>query len=156
MSRLLLLLLLLAPTPAFAVPDPVGGTAAATPATNSAPKTTADLLADLRGEDNSNRLYAARSLKSGLRRALAVEARGREGTLAVIEARSFLFEMESRLPEACVLALEAPNTVTPCADMLAWMEVRTAVPALEARLAVETRRRARRHLEAALQALRGP
>lgn len=156
MKRLLPLLGLFLPAPALAVPDPVGPQATATAGTPNGARSTAELLADLRGGDSSDRLYAARALKSQLKRALRVEANGRPGTLQVIEARSLLYELESRIPETCTAALEYDNVVTPCADMLAWLEVGSAIPALEARLRTEERKRARRHLEAALKALRSP
>lgn len=156
MKRLLPFLLLLFPATALAVPDPVGPQATATAGTPNGAKSTAELLADLRGGDGSDRLYAARSLKSQLKRALKVEANGRPGTIQVIEARSLLYELESRIPETCTAALEHANVVTPCADMLAWLDAESAIPALEARLREEERKRARKHLAAALAALRAP
>lgn len=116
-------------------------------------KTTADYLAELEGESAPDRLYAARVLRGQLRRALRVEARGEPGSIPYEEARALLVELEARLPQACTAGLKADNIVAPCADVLAWLEVRSALPALRERLATETRKGPRKRLERAIATL---
>jgi hypothetical protein len=146
----LLLLVLLAPLPAFAIdqtqPD-VG---------SSSQKTTADLLGDLHSDGGPDRLYAARALRSQLKRALRVEANGREGSIPLDDARSLLVELEERLPPICTDALDSPQVAAPCAEMLAMLDVEEAAPAIERALQAETRKRPRRRLERALAALQHP
>ncbi|MFZ5477236.1 MAG: hypothetical protein ACOZNI_10730 [Myxococcota bacterium] len=148
MRKLLLAIpvLLLAPR-ALAIDEP-------NPAGDTSPKTTGELLSDLTGESGPDRLYAARVLRAQLVRALNAEARAKEGSIAHDEARAALVELEARLPEACTAALEHDNVVAPCADVLARLDVTAAVPALEARLAKETRKGVRKRLEAAIAELK--
>ena len=149
MRRLALLLLLL-PLPAFAIDQtqPEVG--------SSSTKTTADLLADLHSDGGPDRLYAARALKSQLKRALRVEARGREGSIALDDARSLLVELEARLPEICTDALDAPAVAAPCAEMLALLDVKEAAGAVEAAYTTETRKGPKKRLAEALAELRAP
>lgn len=149
-------LLWFVPFSAAAVSDPVGTSSTAAPATVGA-KTTAMLLADLRSDDDSDRLYAARALRAQMKRALRVEARGASGTIAADEARSVLFELEARVPDACRAGMvEHPNVVAACADMIAWLEVDDAEPLLRAALAAETRKGVRRRIERALASVAAP
>jgi hypothetical protein len=120
----------------------------------STQKSTADYLMDLDGEDSSDRLLAARVLRGQLRRALKAEDRAREGSLAYDDARSLLVELDERLPEACLNALAYSNVVAPCAEMLAMLEIKEAIPRIEQALALETNKRKRERIEAALAELR--
>lgn len=121
----------------------------------NAQKTLAELMNDLRSSTPSARLYAGRSLKGQLKRALAKEAHGKPGSIARDEALSKLVELEARLPETCEAAFQFPNAVAPCADMLAMLEVTASLPQLQAALAAETRPKVREHLEAAITQLGG-
>lgn len=117
-------------------------------------KTTAELLTDLREDEAADRLFAAKALRTQLKRALHVEAHGKPGSFVAEDARSLLIELEERLPAACTDALRFPNVVKPCADILAWLEATDSLPALEAAFAVETRKPVLRSLEQALTRLR--
>jgi hypothetical protein len=146
--RLLLLAVLLAAAPALAIDEPQN------PAGQDvSQKSLGDHLGDLVGESAPDRLYAARVLRGHLLRALKIEARGREGSFALDEARAELVELEERLPEACRAALKHDNVVAPCADVLAALDVTAALPELKERLAVETRKGVRKRVEAAIAAL---
>lgn len=123
------------------------------PADPSGPKSLGDYLIELDGEDPSERLMAARSLRGHLRRALNTEARANVGSIAYDDARSLLFELETRLPEVCMHGLSFRNVVAPCADMLGWLEVQEALPALQTALAAEDRKRVQKRIEAAIAAI---
>lgn len=123
------------------------------PQATTASKTTADYLHDLEGESAPDRLYAARLLRGLLARALRTEARASPDTIAYDDARALLVELEGRLPTACRTALRYDNAVAPCADILAMLDARSALPALRERLAEEDRKGPRRRLERAIAAL---
>lgn len=116
-------------------------------------KTTAEYLIDLSGEDHAKRLYAVRVLRGQLHDALRVVEHGNPNGIAYDDARAALVELNARVPDACMAAIRYPNSLGPCADMLAWLEVRDAVGPLKIALAGETRKGVRKHVEAALAAL---
>lgn len=147
-----LLAALLLPLPALAIEQ----TEPSEPGTGGSTKTTADLLEDLHGDAGPDRLYAARALKSQLKRALRAEAHAPPGSFASDEARSLLVELEERLPPICTEALSSPQVATPCAEMLALLDVTAAVPGIQAALTAETRKGRRTRLSAALAALQAP
>ena len=153
MRRALLLSLLLLPLPAFAIDQ----TEPTEPGTGgSSTKTTSDLLADLHGDEGPDRLYASRALRSQLKHALTVEARAPEASFAYDEARSLLIELEERLPSICAEALTSRQVAAPCAEMLAMLDVKSAIPAIETALAAEPRRRPHARMAAALATLVAP
>lgn len=116
-------------------------------------KTLGDYFQDLDGDNAGDRLAAARVLRGMLRRTLRRVDEGREGTLAWDEARSVLFELEERIPPACLSALEYDNVVAPCAEMLAMLDVDAAVEPLRARAASLPESRRAERVQAALTAL---
>lgn len=116
-------------------------------------KSTTDYLSDLEGDSDPDRLYAARVLRGTLARALRIEAKAPFGSLASLDARATLLELEDRLPGACRSGLQKLNSVAPCADILGLLDVKQAIPELQAVLAVEKRKWVRRHLEKALARL---
>ncbi len=118
-------------------------------------KSLTDYLTDLESDSDPDRLYAARVLRGELKRVLRTEAKARAGSLASLDARATLIELEERLPRGCRVALQKVNSVAPCADILALLDVKAAVPELQGVLAVEKRKWVRRHLEAALERLAG-
>lgn len=146
LAALLAVLLMFVAAPAAAMD-------AENPQAPKSEKSTADLLSDLDGDEAPDRLYAARVLRGQLRRALRTEARGRVGSIPYEEARALLLELDLRLPEACTSALQFENTVGPCADMLAWLQVRDALPKLRERRAAEERKRVQKRLDAAIATL---
>lgn len=152
MRRALLLSLLLLPLPALAIDQ----TEPTEPGTGGSTKTTHDLLVDLHGDAGPDRLYASRALRSQLKHALRVEAHAPEASFAYDEARSLLIELEERLPSICTEALASPQVAAPCAEMLAMLGVKTAVPAIQAALATETRKGPQKRLTAALATLSAP
>jgi len=116
-------------------------------------KTLTDYFADLEGESDPDRLYAARVLRGELSRALRTEATAREGSLASLDARAVLLELETRLPQGCRGALQKRNSVAPCADILRLLGVKDALPELRAVLEVEQRKWVRKHLDKAIAEL---
>ena len=75
------------------------------------------------------------------------------GTLRAQEARVVLQELDGLLAPACVARLSTPRLTVPCADILGLLGLPSAQGPLEAQRSVETRRRATRHLERALDRL---
>jgi hypothetical protein len=116
-------------------------------------KSLGDYLDDLEDESDPDRLFAARVLQGELARALRTVDRAPEGSLAWLDARALLLELEERLPRACTAAVRFRNTVAPCADILARLEVTTALPALREVRTLETRRAVTKRLDAAIAAL---
>lgn len=118
-------------------------------------KSVAAYLSDLESDKTADRLAAARTLKAQLLKSQRVAAHAREGSLARDEARAQLVELEERLPQACQNSLAAyDDVVIPCSDALAALGTKEALPLLEQKLAGTTSRAARKHLEAAIAALR--
>ncbi len=153
---LLLGLSLFCPRPSFAsTSDPGGPDGESSQSAGAQQKSTSELLTDLVSDNKPNRLYAARALKQQLVHAQRAVAHGREGSLARDMALSNLDELEARLPEQCVRALDAPNIVAPAAEMLALLGVKDALPTIVAARAKETRKGVIRRLEAAEALLAG-
>jgi hypothetical protein len=116
-------------------------------------KTLSDYFADLESDSDPDRLYAARVLRGELSRALRTEATAREGSLASLDARATLLELETRLPLGCRRGLQKLNSVAPCADILRMLGTKEALPELQTVLSVETRKWVRKHLESAIAEL---
>jgi hypothetical protein len=109
---------------------------------------------DLLGQDKSDRLYAARTLRSRLKVALR-DADSREGTLRQIDAIAALDDFEMLVAPACVTALETRNVSHHCAWILGRLAYQPAAPELQALLDPGTGAspRAQRQATAALEAL---
>jgi hypothetical protein len=119
----------------------------------STQKSMGDYLSDLEGDSAPDRLYASRVLRGNLRRALHAEATARPGSMRYDDARAALVELEERLPHACITDLAQANVVAACADILAMLDVKEAVPPLQALLATEKRKGVLKHIQAALTTL---
>ncbi len=111
---------------------------------------------DLTGQDRSDRLYAARTLRSRLRVALADSER-REGTLRQIDALAALDDFELLVAPACIQALASRNVAHHCAWILGQLAYEPAIPELEAMVqpGSEANRRAQRKALDALETI-GP
>ncbi|MSP56388.1 MAG: hypothetical protein EXR69_12415 [Myxococcales bacterium] len=118
-------------------------------------KTTSQLLSDLGSDNGPNRLYAARALKAQLTRALKLVEHARPGSLAGDEALSILDELDVRLPEQCMAALEHKNVVAPAAEMLMLLGEKDALPAITDAASKEGRKGVLKRLRAAESALLG-
>jgi len=91
--------------------------------TGSVPqKTLGDYFTDLGSEEAPERLFAARAIRAETFGALRAIAHAPADSLASMEARSLLVEIDARLPGACRAALRHDNTVVPCAELLAATE----------------------------------
>lgn len=124
-----------------------------------AQKTTAELLSDLSGDNASDRLYAARALRGVLAQAQRAIDHAPAGSLAHDEGLATLDELEQRLPDQCLMALQFKNVVALSAEMLAMLNDRDALPAVQEVAATETRKGVKRRLDnvvAALSVLSGP
>ncbi len=140
--------LALRPAPAHCA-EPAGPDGETTPTGTQQQKTTSQLLTDLGGDNKANRLYAARALKQQLTHAQHVVDHAKEGSLQRDEALANLDELEQRLPEACEIALDSPNSVAPAAEMLAMLNVASALPHIEQVAQTETRKHVLKRLSVA-------
>lgn len=86
---------------------------------------------DLTGQDKSDRLYAARTLRSRLRVALKDAAR-RDGSLRQLDALAALDDFELLVAPACVQALATRNIAHHCAWILGQLAYEPALSDLEA------------------------
>lgn len=135
---------------AQAADDPTGGPPSNP---NSPDKTTADYLLDLDSDDASDRLLAARVLEGLLKRSLRTVEHARPGSLASDDAKAALVELEERLPSTCSDALSYDNVVAPCAEMLAILAYKPALPLIQAAAEKETRKGVKKRLDAAIELL---
>ncbi len=121
------------------------------------PRTFDDYLGQLLEPDASDRLFAARELRRRVRRAVRLARRGDRASLAVADALASLDDFDRYLAPRCIEAVEHTerfgNILVPCADILGLLGTREALPALRAAREAETRRRPRRHLDRAVQAI---
>lgn len=137
---------------AWAVDPGTGGT----PGGPSTQKGLPEYLADLGGDDDAERLFAARTVRGELRAALAATRHGNPESLAVLEAQSVLVEIDARAPEACRVALTYANTAAPCAEILADLGHRELIAEIAAAKGVAPSVAAKRRIEVALEKLSGP
>jgi hypothetical protein len=119
----------------------------------SSVKTTADYVSDLTDESDPDRVFAARVLRSQVRRVARTAARTRAGTLAHEEARAMLVEFDAVLPDACTRALAHEGAAAACADILSDLGATAALPALRQARASATRKPAVRALDRAISTL---
>ncbi len=144
-----------------AAPFSAGWALAAEPEMNDAApaqaqKTTAELLSDLSGDNASDRLYAARALRSMLAHAQHAVTHAPEGSLARDDGLATLDELEQRLPDQCSAALQFKNVVALSAEMLGMLNHRAALPAVQAAAATETRKGVKRRVDRVVAVLSGP
>lgn len=118
-------------------------------------KTLSDYLADLGGDDDAERLFAARTVKAELRGALA-RAGGPPDSLSALEAQSVLVEIDARAPSACESGLTYANTAAICAEILADLGHTEMISRIAAAKDVAPNPAARRRIEVALTKLSGP
>lgn len=111
-------------------------------------------IQDLLGQDKSDRLYAARTLRSRLRVALGDYDR-REGTMRQLDAEAALDDFDRLVAPACIEALQLRNVSHHCAWILGALAYQPAVPILEAMVQPDSdaTRRARRRASAALETI---
>jgi len=109
--------------------------------------------ADLSGSDKSDRLYAARVLRSRLRVAMRVAERAPMDSLRSDDALVAMDDFDAIVAPACVEALRVPNVAHHCAEILGWLEHSPAEPALQALLSEDAvaSRRLQRRAQAALE-----
>ncbi len=92
-------------------------------------KTTTDYLVDLVGSEGPDRLFAARVLRSRVKRASTL-ASGDPDSLTAMEAHADLDELTRELPGRCALAMTQEDVVPACADALARLGATQSVPVL--------------------------
>ncbi len=119
----------------------------------SSVKTTADYVSDLTDESDPDRVFAARVLRSQVRRVARTVARTRAGTLAHEEARAMLVEFDAVLPGACTRALAHEGAAAACADILSDLGAAGALPALRQAREAATRKPVVRALDRAIAIL---
>lgn len=85
-------------------------------------KILADYFTDLGGDEAGERAFAARYLLGELRRHTWTYEHAQPGSIANLDARSALTELDARLPDACESALLFQNSAVFCAEILAVLE----------------------------------
>jgi hypothetical protein len=146
LAGLALVALALSPSPALAI-DEQSDVAV------GSQKALADYFADLEGDSDPNRLYAARLLKGMLTRALHTAEHAPADSLASLDARSLLVELEARLPTACRAGILHRNAVGPCADIFAMLGDPSILPTLRDLRSKELRHGVQRQLDDAIATL---
>lgn len=96
---------------------PATGDPSATPPQKA--KVLADYFADLGGDESGDRAFAARYLLGELRRHTWTYEHAQPGSIADLDARSALTELDARIPHACESALLFQNSAVFCAEMVA-------------------------------------
>jgi hypothetical protein len=134
------------------VPHPAHAIDRQDPRAPATMKTTAHYLNDLSGPEGPDRLFAARVLRSRVKRAVADAARD-EAELSTMEARALLDELSRELPGRCAVAMGQEGVVPACADALARIGAVESVPALRVARAAATKRRTVRAIDRALATL---
>jgi len=114
------------------------------------PETVEDLVADLAGADDSDRLFAARELRRRVRSNSRLTERARGDELVVLQARQDLQDLRRDVVPICQEQIQVRNVTAPCADILGVLGAATSISVLEARLTTETRGWVLRRLERAL------
>lgn len=109
---------------------------------------------DLEGSDPHDRLYAARALRSELRLALKRLRRAEPGSLAWDDAATVVDDYTAAVAPACIRVLGLEGVSSPCADMLGWLEVPEALPALEKACEAPPSRRFARKAQKAMSLIR--
>ena len=105
---------------------------------------------DLVGKDKSDRLYAARHLRSELRSVIKTSERAPEDTLTFDELMAKLDDYDTIVAPACMKALKVENTRTACVDIIGMLEFKPALPYLMALLDEEPSSRLERKLQKAV------
>ena len=124
--------------------------------TGAAPqKTLGDYFTDLASDDAPERLFAARAVRAEAFGALRTLERAPADSLASMEARSLLVEIDARLPGACRSALRYENTVVPGAEMLAATGRTEMLPEVQAASHLVKPRGLRKRYDAAVVKLGG-
>jgi HEAT repeat protein len=116
--------------------------------------TLAKFVSDLTGASSAKRALAGRTLLSQVKRARKDAARWPEGDLVRAEALARLTDFDQLVAPACARELRIPEVTSACAEILGLLETRSALPKLEAQLAVEERRRVRRRLAQAIKRIK--
>ncbi len=112
-------------------------------------KTTGDYLVDLVSSEGPDRLFAARVLRSRVKRARTL-AGGDPESMTAMEAHAALDELARELPGRCALAMTQEDVVAPCADALARLGATESVPALVDARARATKKRTTKAIDKAL------
>lgn len=85
-------------------------------------KSLTEYFTDLVGDEAGERAFAARYLLGEVRRHSWTYEHSQPGSIANLDARSALTELDARLPDACESALLFVNSAVFCAEMLAILE----------------------------------
>ena len=93
-------------------------------------KSVDELVRDLRGEDASDALFAARELKAQTKSYNKTVARGNPSSVRVLEARHKLAQIEERAAGPCLDLLWDDRMARPCAGLVAELGMTNALPAL--------------------------
>ncbi len=93
-------------------------------------KSVDELVRDLRGEDPSDALFAARELKAQTKSYNKTVERGNPSSVRVLEARQKLAQIEERAAGPCLDMLSDDRMARPCAGLIAELGMTNALPVL--------------------------
>ena len=110
--------------------------------------------ADLVGDDEPKRLYAARVLLRRVRTAWRLAVRD-DADIRTIEARQTLSEFDELVAPRCIRQLTVRSTVKTCAKILGLLETQAALSTLEEQLNTAQKRRTQRALRRAIERVEG-
>ncbi|MCB9791918.1 MAG: hypothetical protein H6741_04250 [Alphaproteobacteria bacterium] len=118
-------------------------------------RTLEDWARMLRASDAADQRLAARELRRRVHSANRAAEHARPGSIQELETRQELAKLVNALERPCVVSLTNPEVARTCAQLLAALEIRSALPALEEALPQTERRRTQRAIEAAIAELSG-
>ncbi len=116
-------------------------------------KTLGDYLSDLASDEPPERLFAARTVRAEVKGALAVSRRAPPDSLAALDARSTLVEVDLRIVGSCTAGLTYPDTAPLCAELLADLEHVEMIPAISAAKEAAANSASKRRIDRALATL---
>ena len=108
---------------------------------------------DLTHSTAARRSYAGRVLVRRVKSARRAAARGPEDDLTRAGALQVLTDFDQQVAPTCIRHLAVTEITGACAEILRVLETRAALPALQAQLQVETRRRVKKRLKKAIERL---
>ena len=144
----LLLALALLPLTADAVGNRLGPAAR--------PPTLEKMAQDLTNQNPARRSYAGRVLLRQVKTARREAARGPDDDLTRAAAMQTLTDFDRLVAPVCTRHLALPEITSPCAEMLRYLQTRSALPMLRAQRERETRSRVIKELDKAIAELEAP
>jgi hypothetical protein len=120
------------------------------------PPTLEKMAQDLTHHNPARRSYAGRVLLRQVKTARKEAAHGPEDDLTRATAMQALTDFDRLVAPVCSQHLAVPEITSPCAEILRYLQTRTALPMLKAQRKIETRSRVIKELDEAIAGLEEP